>query len=115
ATALGMVPPPSVTKSRLAPVGGLGPTRRVLDVPRLDQLHLETRGLQRGEPWPGRQIVSQDRPSQPNRRSGRDPGPRPYAVIWSKPQKQGRKHTTYILPADYGAPGQCRRPATGAS
>jgi hypothetical protein len=29
---------------------------------------------------------------QPNRRSGRDPGPRPYARTIAKPWKQGRKH-----------------------
>jgi hypothetical protein len=29
---------------------------------------------------------------QPNRRSGRDPGPRPYAHTTSKPGKPGRKH-----------------------
>ena len=40
---------------------------------------------------------------QPNRRSGRDPGPRPYARIPSKPGKPGRKagSTIHSLPAEY--------------
>src|SRR5438132_2589024 len=42
---------------------------------------------------PGRQIVSQDnsRRRQPNRRSDRDPGPRPYALAVS-PAGMGQKH-----------------------
>ena len=45
-------------------------------------------------PGPGRQIVSQDstKRRQPIRRSGRDPGRRPYAPSSSKPGRQGRKH-----------------------
>src|SRR6266487_1851818 len=49
---------------------------------------------------------------QPNRRSGRDPGSRPYARTTSKPGKPGRKHyphspcragsTTHTLPAEKG-------------
>jgi len=43
---------------------------------------------------PGRQIVSQDNPMrrQPTRRSGRDPGSRPYVHTTAKPCKPGRKH-----------------------
>ncbi len=45
-------------------------------------------------PGDGRQIVSQDNPKrrQPTRRSGRDPGSRPYAPITSRSGKPGRKH-----------------------
>ena len=36
------------------------------------------------------------------RKSGRDPGPRPYASINAKPVKQRRTATIHILPADSG-------------
>ena len=53
------------------------------------------------EPGPGRQVVSQDnRRRQPNIRSGRDPGHRPYARTRPNPGKQGRKHaSTSSLPS----------------
>jgi hypothetical protein len=42
---------------------------------------------------PGRQVESKDNQRrQPNSRSGRDPGHRPYARIRPNPQKQGRNH-----------------------
>ena len=41
---------------------------------------------------PTDRFAGQPERRQPNRRSGRDPGPRPYAHARSKPGKQGRKH-----------------------
>ena len=53
------------------------------------------------EPGPGRQVVSQDNQRrQPNSRSGRDPGHRPYAPTRPNHRKQGRS-TIHILPAGY--------------
>src|SRR5215472_399681 len=44
---------------------------------------------------PGRQIELKDNHRrQPNSRSGRDPGHRPYAHTGPNPRKQGRKHTS---------------------
>ncbi len=50
---------------------------------------------------PGLQIVSQDNPKrrQPTRRSGRDPGSRPYARIQSN-QESRAGSTIHTLPAD---------------
>jgi hypothetical protein len=48
------------------------------------------------EPGPGRQsLLKQPERRKPNRRSGRDPGRRPYAPAKSKPGRQGRKHCTH--------------------
>jgi hypothetical protein len=42
--------------------------------------------------WTNEILDEMLRERQPIRRSGRDPGPRPYARITPKPRKQGRKH-----------------------
>src|SRR5690348_2646826 len=54
------------------------------------------------KPGPGRQVVSKDNQQrQPNSRSGRDPGPRPYAATRPNQRKQGRRTNIHILPAEY--------------
>jgi hypothetical protein len=83
---------------------GMARTRRPSDLAtpasctgRADQTGI-TGGATR--PGPGRQIVSQDstKRRQPIRKSGRDPGRRPYAPIASKPGKQGDKPAGISLP-----------------
>ena len=56
--------------------------------------------------WPTDRLAGQPGRRQPNRRSGRDPGSRPYARIQPKPGKPGRKHYPQA-PCRIGAGRRC--------
>jgi hypothetical protein len=67
----------------------------------------QARQIQTGTAGARRSLPGQPERRQPIRRSGRDPGHRPYAQINPKPRKQGRS-TIHILPAE-SVPGRSRR------